>query len=196
MNSTTVLSGKNELSDEKLVTLACSGDDSAMATLISRLAPLVKVRAATVGGTLVEPEDLAQEGMMGFLDAVNNFKVDGGASFRTYAVTCIDNRITTAIRRQIRVKDIPKNSLISINQDGMDIEAVGADPQEIVSRQEETARLNRILDELLSKMERKVIHYYLAGRSYEQIANSLNITAKAVDNALQRIKRKLRALGR
>ncbi len=196
MNRFAALPGNMSVSDEKLVLLARSGDDSSMAVLIARVAPLVKARAAKVGGSYAEPDDLAQEGMMGFLDAVNSFRADGGASFRTYAVTCVDNRIASALRRQSRGKDIPINSIISINGDGIDIEAVGADPQEIVSRKEETARLNRILDELLSGLERKVIYYYLAGRSYEQIAQDLNITAKAVDNALQRIKKKLRALGR
>jgi|LSQX01.1.fsa_nt_gb RNA polymerase sporulation-specific sigma factor len=195
MNKSAVLQSSNSNGDEELVLLARSGDDSSMAALIARIAPLVKSRAACVYGSGIEPDDLAQEGMMGFLDAVNSFRVDGGASFRTYAVTCIDHRIASALRRQSRGKDIPINSFISINQDGVDIEAVGADPQEIVSRKEETARLNRILDELLSGLERRVIYYYLAGQSYEQIAKSLNITAKAVDNALQRIKKKLRALG-
>jgi len=196
MNKSAVLPSSNSISDEELVLLARSGDDSSMASLIARVAPLVKARAASVFGSGIEPDDLAQEGMMGFLDAVNSFRADGGASFRTYAITCIDNRITSALRHQSRVKDIPINSIISINEDGIDIEAVGADPQEIVSRKEETARLNRILDELLSGLERRVIGYYLAGRSYEQIARNLNITEKAVDNALQRIKKKLRALGK
>jgi len=180
-------------SDESLVTLACTGDKNAMAELISGILPLVKAKAAAFAGESLEAEDLAQEGMLGFLSAVYSYKAGGEASFRTYAATCINNRIISAIRTQLGKKNVPLNFSIPFEDDELADGNPGADPQNIVTAQEETARLLGILNFKLSKFEKSVIMLYLAGNSYEQTAEALHTTVKAVDNALHRAKKKLKS---
>lgn len=181
------------ISDESLVPLARTGDNSAMATLISGILPLVKAKAAAFAGDNLEAEDLAQEGMLGFLSAVYSYKPGGEASFRTYAATCINNRIVSAVRAQLGKKNVPLNFSIPFEDDALADGNPGADPQNIVTAQDETARLLDILNFKLSGFEKAVIMQYLAGNSYEQTAEILNSSAKAVDNALQRAKKKLKS---
>ena len=184
---------KAESGDESLVMLACRGDNNAMAKLISGIIPLVKARAAAFAGDNLEAEDLAQEGMLGFLNAVYSYKPGGEASFRTYAATCINNRIISAVRTQLSKKNMPLNFSIPFEDDEMIDGDPGADPQNIITAQDETARLLGILNFRLSGFEKAVIMQYLAGKSYEQTAEILNATPKAVDNALQRAKKKLKS---
>ncbi len=179
-------------SDESLVPLARTGDNSAMAALIAGILPLVKAKAAAFAGDNLEAEDLAQEGMLGFLSAVYSYKPGGEASFRTYAATCINNRIISAVRAQLGKKNVPLNFSIPFEEDELADGNPGADPQNIVTAQEETARLLGILNFKLSGFEKAVIMQYLAGSSYEQTAETLRTTPKAVDNALQRAKKKLK----
>ncbi len=184
---------KSRTDDEKLVLLACKGDNNAMAKLISGIVPLVKARAAAFAGKNLECEDLMQEGMLGFLSAVYSYKPGGEASFRTYAATCINNRIISSVRSQLSKKHMPLNFSLPFREDGADLHDPGADPQDILSAQEETERLLRILNEKLSTFERAVLRERLAGKSYEQTAQALHTTVKAVDNALQRAKKKLKS---
>ena len=100
---------KSRTNDEKLVQLACEGDNDAMAKLISSIMPLVQARAAAFKGKNLEVEDLTQEGMLGFLSAVYSYKPGGEASFRTYAATCINNRIISAVRSQFSKKHLALN---------------------------------------------------------------------------------------
>ncbi|HZK39597.1 MAG TPA: sigma-70 family RNA polymerase sigma factor [Clostridia bacterium] len=184
---------KSRTDDEELVRLACKGDNNAMARLISGIVPLVKARAATFAGKNLECEDLAQEGMLGFLSAVYSYKPGGEAAFRTYAATCINNRIISAVRSQLSGKNMPLNFSLPFREDESDLHDRRADPQDILSAQEETERLLRILNEKLSTFERAVFQQRLAGKSYEQTAEVLHTTVKAVDNALQRAKKKLKS---
>jgi len=179
--------------DESLVLLARKGDDNAMAALISGIVPLVKARAASFSGKNLEADDLAQEGMLGFLSAVYSFREGSEASFRTYASTCINNRIISAVRSQLSKKNMPLNYSVPLNEDDSTPEKNDADPQNILMAQEETARLLGILNGQLSGFEKKVIRHYLSGLSYEQTAEKLGTTTKAVDNALQRAKKKLKS---
>lgn len=179
--------------DEELVLLACKGDNNAMAKLITGIVPLVKARAAAFADKNLEAEDLTQEGMLGFLSAVYSYKPGGEAAFRTYAATCINNRIISAVRSQLSKKNMPLNFSLPFSEDGSDLHDPQSDPQDILSAQEETKRLLRILNENLSTFERAVFQQRLAGKSYEQTAESLHTTVKAVDNALQRAKKKLKS---
>jgi len=180
-------------SDESLVLLACNGDNSAMAHLITGIIPLVKAKASAFADKNLEAEDLSQEGLLGFLSAVYTYKPGGEASFKTYASTCINNRIISAVRSQLGKKHMPLNFSIPYEDDDISIQDPAADPQNILSAQEETQRLLAILNGKLSGFEKEVIVQYLAGKSYEQTAQDLNTTAKAVDNALQRAKKKLKS---
>ena len=184
---------KSRTNDEKLVQLACEGDNDAMAKLISSIMPLVQARAAAFKGKNLEVEDLTQEGMLGFLSAVYSYKPEREASFRTYAATCINNRIISAVRSQFSKKHLALNFSLPFNKDGSDLRDTGYDPQDILSAQEETKRLLHTLNEKLSTFERAVFQQRLAGKSYEQTAKTLHTTVKAVDNALQRAKKKLKS---
>lgn len=184
---------KVEADDESLVLLARNGDNNAMAALISNILPLVKVRAAALAGKNLEAEDLAQEGMLGFLSAVYSFRAGAEATFRTYASHCINNRIISAVRTQLSRKNMPLNFSVPLNEDDTYQQDTKTDPQNILLAQEETNRLLSILNEQLSSFEKKVIKQYLTGLSYEQTAKKLGTTTKAVDNALQRAKKKLKS---
>ncbi len=186
------VSSSAELSDEQLVGFARHGDDSAMALLIARLTPAVNARAAVNAvGHSMEFDDLAQEGMLGFLSAVYSFREDGGASFRTYATSCINNRIISALRRQSRSKDIPLPALVPLEEAGLTADA-DTDPQEIFSEKESVRQLDNTLNRVLSPLEKDVIDLHLSGCSYDDISKYLGISSKAVDNALQRVRKKLR----
>ena len=104
----------SDLSDEKLAKLAADGNDESMAILISRISPLARAHAASKYGSSVEFDDLAQEGMIGFLNAVSTYDESKGASFRTYAVSCINNRMISAIRRNSKKSNITQDSVIYI----------------------------------------------------------------------------------
>lgn len=185
---------KVEADDESLVLLARNGDDNAMAALISNILPLVKARAAVLAGKNLEAEDLAQEGMFGFLSAVYSFREGSEATFRTYASHCISNRIISAVRTQLSRKNMPLNFSVPLNEDDTHQQDTKADPQNILLAQEETSRLLSILNGQLSNFEKKVIKQYLTGLSYEQTAKKLGTSTKAVDNALQRAKKKLKSI--
>ncbi len=185
--------GKVDSDDETLVMLARKGDNNAMAALIAGIVPLVKTKAAAMAGKNLEADDLAQEGMLGFLSAVYTYRPGGEAAFRTYASACIKNRIISAVRTQLSRKNMPLNFSIPLDDEDTDYEAAGSDPQNILIAQEETSRILAILNSRLSKMEKKIMQQYLSGLSYEQIAKALGTSAKAVDNALQRAKKKLKS---
>lgn len=181
-----------QLTDESLAARARVGDEGAMALLTARLVPLVNALAAKYGGGTMEPEDLAQEGMFGFLAAVHGFDGENGVPFRSYAAVCIANRMRSAVRAGSRQKNIPLNSYISLSDGSVRLPQAQPDPEELVIAREEVARLDEWMARSLSKFERSVIRLYLGGRSYENIAARLGSTAKSVDNALQRVRRKLR----
>ena len=182
------------LTDEQLVALARCGDDSAMAILVARITPAVQARAAVnSAGSSVEFEDLTQEGMLGFLKAVYSFNEEGGASFRTYANTCINNRIISVLRSQSRSKDIPAPAIVSIDEAELELTAAeDSDPQDIISAEESVKQFDDKLNRKLSPLEKKVADLYMSGVSYADISAKLDISGKAVDNAIQRIRKKLR----
>ena len=181
-----------QMADEMLAVRACSGDSGAMALLTARMVPLVKTLAAKYGGGAMEPEDLAQEGMLGFLAAVHGYDEKSGVPFRSYAGVCIANRIRSAVRAGARLKNIPLNSYISLNDDSIALPQTQPNPEDLVIARDEAVRFDAIMASRLSHYERSVIQLDLGGRSYEDIAARLGATAKSVDNALQRVRRKLR----
>ncbi len=173
-------------SDENLCLLAAQGDSDAEEALILRYSRVVRVCARPlflVGG---DSEDLIQEGMLGLLDAIRQFDPRRDTSFHTFAEVCIRNRLRSAVRADARSKNRPLNFSVSLD------EAEGAfspplSPEEMMideeSRQEHLARL--------SPFENQVLSLYLTGASYEDVAQRLQKSAKSVDNAVQRIRRKL-----
>lgn len=187
----------DSLSDEALVALAVGGDDRAMAALIARVSPIAKAKAAAYKDDDLRPltEDLVQEGMFGFLNAVRTFSPDKEASFRTYADTCIGNRIISAVRSHRNEKNMALSSAVALPDEDKGLSDAKLDPQEIITSRESLQNFKAIIRNSadFSDFEGKVIRLRLSGKSYCEIAKELGKSEKAVDNALQRVRKKLRA---
>lgn len=177
------------LSDEQLVVLAQGGSARAVSMLLARLSPLVRVKAAKLHAYGVDLDDLAQEGMLGLLSAIYTYHDNFGALFQTYASVCVGNRILSFIKKASRQKRQPLLEYHNFDDKLIDPRL---NPEELVIEEEELDRLKQSLFSQLSQTEHSVITLYLAGCSYEEIAKKLGSTAKSVDNALQRVRRKLR----
>lgn len=187
---------KNEkayLSDEELAVLAANGDDESMALLISKVTPVAAAKASSFAKARIPDEDLTQEGMLGFLDAVRTFNPENGATFRGYAETCINNRIVSAVRVNYNNKNAALSNAVAFEDNGADIGDTSADPAVIVSRNDESEYYEKLLSSGLSEFEYKVVMLRLENKSYSDVAKELGCSEKAVDNALQRIKKKMRA---
>lgn len=191
-----------ELEDEELVWRAKAGDEAALEFLINKYKNFVRAKARTYFLVGADREDIIQEGMIGIYKAIRDYRSDRLASFRAFAELCITRQIITAIKTATRQKHIPLNSYVSLNKPVfdeesertlMDIVVPGAvtDPEALLISQEEVADIEGKMDELLSPLEKEVVVLYLEGKSYVEIAEQLNRHVKSVDNALQRVKRKL-----
>ena len=187
------------LSDTELQSLAVQGDRAAEETLASRYLRLVLVCARPlflVGG---DSEDLAQEGTIGLISAIRQFSPDNGASFKTFAEHCIRMRLYSAIKSASRLKHFPLNDGVSLEQLSEDPHARTSafpddfrrSPEDLVLARESKEELYNAFICCLSKFEIKVLKLYLEGLSYHDIAAKLGKEAKSVDNAVQRIRRKL-----
>lgn len=177
--------------DEKMICAARNGDKAAMNELIAALAPIVEsIANVYVGRCPLTRGDLIQEGMIGLLSSVYGYSSCGDAEFRTYARTCVSNRIMTAVRNQLRNKHMPLNAYVLI--DDIDLTDIQADPQLIVDMQEKMDSLNERIENELSKLERDVLRLHIGGHNYSSIASMLSVNEKTVDNALQRARKKLR----
>ena len=181
---------QKKLSDEDLAVLAANGDDEAMAHLISAVTPIARAKASGFANARISNEDLTQEGMLGFLDAVKKFDPSKGVPFKAFAEICINNRIISAVRMNFNSKNAALSNAVPFEADSVDI-AAGTDPADIISDKFETQYLAELLSSGLSEFEKKVIDLRLQNKSYAQIAQELDRSEKAVDNALQRIKSKM-----
>ena len=184
------------LTDEQLALLAHEGCEDAFSQLVQRCASIVRRHAAMYRSVQLEAEDLEQEGLVGLLSAVRTYQESGGASFRTYASVCIRRRMLSAVRRAGAAKQIPSSELISMDEGGASLEepAVPTDPAVLLQQREDADRFQNRLKETLTQLEYQVLMLYLGAYSYEEIAQLLHSTSKAVDNALQRVRRKLTAV--
>ena len=180
--------------DEELVRLALSGDDSAMAQLIAVAMPISGAKAAAqqAKNNSLSAEDLVQEGMLGFLSALRTYSAGKGTSFRTYAGTCIGNRIISAVRLHNNTGNYSLTSAVPIT-DEAEFSAGEQDPQNIMIERERFEDFRRLIEgNLLSEFEKNVLECRLAGLSYSETAKKLGTGTKAVDNALARIRKKIR----
>ncbi|MBR6785110.1 MAG: sigma-70 family RNA polymerase sigma factor [Clostridia bacterium] len=185
---------KLNLTDEELASLAANGDDESMALLIAKIMPVAKAKASKLGGPRLSAEDLVQEGMLGFLDAVKSFKSDKGVPFKSYAETCINNRIVSAVRANFNNKNAALTNAVSIEEETANLLSRSDDPAIIVSEKSGSEDIRNLIDSSLSAFEKRVIELRLLDKSYAQIALSLDCSEKAVDNALQRIRKKIRSV--
>lgn len=192
----------HELEDEDIVSFAKDGDELALEYLIQKYKNFVRAKARSYFLIGADREDIIQEGMIGLYKAIRDFRADKLASFRAFAELCITRQIITAIKTATRQKHIPLNSYVSLNRPIYDEESdrtlmdiiAGnkvSDPEELVISREEFADIESKMSEFLSELEWNVLMYYLEGKSYQEIADQLSRHVKSVDNALQRVKRKL-----
>ena len=188
--------------DEEIVALAADGDAAAEEYIINKYKSQVKAKTKSYFLIGADKDDIYQEGMIGLYKAIRDFKVDKLASFRAFAELCITRQIITAIKTATRQKHIPLNSYVSLNKPIYDEESDRtlmdvlstihiSDPEELVISKEEKQKIEEKMVEVLSPLEIQVIRSYLDGKSYQEIAKELNRHSKSIDNALQRVKRKL-----
>ncbi len=185
--------------DNRLQQLAIDGDREAEDALAERYLRLVRICARPLFLAGGDSEDLIQEGTFGLLSAIRSYNPAEGTSFRTYAEHCIRMRLFSAIKSASRLKHIPLNDGISLEQlsddSGADLSVfpVGflRNPEELVLARESKEELDAAFSRCLSRFEIKVLDLYLEGLSYREIAQRLSREAKSVDNAVQRIRHKL-----
>ncbi|WP_089609452.1 RNA polymerase sporulation sigma factor SigH [Dehalobacterium formicoaceticum] len=188
--------------DEDIVEIAKDGNISAQEYLINKYKNFVRAKARSYFLIGADREDIIQEGMIGLYKAIRDFRCDKLSSFRAFAELCITRQIITAIKTATRQKHIPLNSYVSLNKPIYDEDSdrtlldviSGAkitDPEELVISREEFDDIEEKMGEILSSLEWKVLMFYLEGKSYQEIAVDLNRHVKSIDNALQRVKRKL-----
>jgi RNA polymerase sporulation-specific sigma factor len=194
----------SEVVDEELVEQARNGDDRAIEALLLRYRAYARSKARTYFLAGGDKEDIVQEGMIGLYKAIRDYEFDKDTPFRTFAELCIKRQIISAVKSSTRQKHAPLNSYVSLNtpvavdgpddkrplHDVLETEEV-ADPAELVISAEEVEKLKSSLHQILSDMETQVLEHYMNGCSYQEIARTLGRHVKSIDNALQRIKRKL-----
>ena len=189
-------------SDEEVVLEAQNGNNMAQEYLIAKYENFVKSKAKSYFLIGADKEDIYQEGMIGFYKAIRDFKPDKFTSFKAFAEICVTRQIITAIKTATRQKHIPLNTYVSLNkpiyEDESDRTLIDvlssiaiSDPEELIISQEQLKFIEEEIAKVLSELELEVLTSYLDGKSYQEIASDLDRHEKSIDNALQRVKRKL-----
>jgi len=189
------------MTDEEVVTLAQAGDGQALVFLLDKYKNFVRAKARSYFLIGADHEDIVQEGMIGLYKAIRDYKLDKQASFRAFAELCVKRQIITAIKTATRQKHVPLNSYVSLNKPLYDeesdrtlldvIEGRVTNPEDLFISKEGMDNIQRQIDTLLSDFEKQVLEAFLDGKSYQEIAEMLDRHVKSIDNALQRVKRKL-----
>ncbi|WP_333861714.1 RNA polymerase sporulation sigma factor SigH [Clostridium sp.] len=196
------ISSFEERLDEEVVIQAKEGNVRAQEYMINKYENFVKSKAKSYFLIGADKEDIYQEGMIGLYKAIRDFKTDKLSSFKAFAELCVTRQIITAIKTATRQKHIPLNTYVSLNKPIYDeesdrtlldvlSESKVADPEELIISKEELKHIHSEIGEVLSNLEMEVLMSYLDGKSYQEIACDLDRHAKSIDNALQRVKRKL-----
>ncbi|MGL4741404.1 MAG: RNA polymerase sporulation sigma factor SigH [Sarcina sp.] len=188
--------------DEEVVKEAQDGNVIAQEIIINKYEQFVRVKAKSYFLIGADKEDIYQEGMIGLYKAIRDFNSEKESSFKAFAELCVTRQIITAIKTATRQKHIPLNTYVSLNKpiyeedsertlldviDGLRI----TDPEALVIGQEEVADIEGKIKKVLSNLEMEVLNSYLDGKTYQEIAVDLDREAKSIDNALQRVKKKL-----
>lgn len=185
----------DQYSDEELIFRLRQGETDISDYLMEKYKEFVRKKARTmflIGG---ETDDLIQEGMIGLFKAIQNYQPDRETSFRTFANLCIDRQLCSAVQYSNRQKHLPLNSYVSLSDENESEHLEGSwseDPETIMIDQESVRNLELEIAKALSPMENKVLNYYLRGYGYVKIAEIMGKTPKSIDNALQRIRGKVR----
>lgn len=191
------------MTDESVVVLAQKGDTMATDYLLRKYNGLVKAKAHTMYLIGADTEDLIQEGMIGLLQAIRDYNAEIGSPFFSFAKLCISRQVHTAITASSRKKHSPLNEYVSFNTpatqdsemtlgDTLQDSLENTDPEQMVLMEESISNIKRQLVQKLSTMEQQVLHDYLEGIGYVEIARRMGRSPKSIDNALQRIRQKLR----
>ena len=192
----------NQQDEYNIVLKASNGDKIALEYIITKYKNFVKAKAKSYFLVGADKEDIIQEGMIGLYKAGRDFDGSKTNSFKCFAEICITRQIITAIKTATRQKHIPLNSYVSLNKPIYDEESertlldiiatsIVTDPEELIISKEELRNIENKMNELLSDLELEVLELYLNGKSYQYIADKLDRDVKSIDNALQRVKRKL-----
>ena len=189
------------MSDDDVVVLAQQGDGEALEFLLDKYKNFVRGRARSYFLVGADHEDIVQEGMIGLYKSIRDFKPDKQSSFRAFAELCVKRQIITAIKTATRQKHVPLNSYVSLNKplygEESDrtlldvIEGRVTNPEELFIGQEDMSHIQEQIGTVLSDLEQQVLSAFLDGKSYQEIAEMLGRHVKSIDNALQRVKRKL-----
>ena len=191
-----------QMNDEQVVEMCHQGDSEAEEYLLNKYKNFVRAKARSYFLIGADHEDIVQEGMIGLYKAIRDFKPEKLSSFRAFAELCITRQIITAIKTATRQKHIPLNSYVSLNKPLYDeesdrtlldviMEGRISDPEELIINRENLGNIHNKISEVLSGLEQEVLQAYLDGKSYQEIADALGRHVKSIDNALQRVKRKL-----
>lgn len=182
-------SHQTDASLNALVLQAQQGEDAAFSRLAAEMMPTLRSLAQQYQSAAVESEDLMQEGLLALLSAVHTYSVGGEASFKTYATVCIRNRMISVLRRAVGGKSVRTQDTVPLESK---LSASDLTVEEHQDLREECENLLRRVDTKLSQNERTVLYLFLSGLSYREIAERLGKTPKSVDNALQRVRHKLK----
>ena len=188
--------------DEEIVMDANAGNNKAQEYLISKYENFVKAKAKSYFLIGADKEDIYQEGMIGLYKAIRDFNPEKSTSFKAFAEICVTRQIITAIKTATRQKHIPLNTYVSLNKPIYEEESERtlldvlsglkiSDPEELMISKEQMHFIEDKISKVLSELEKEVLTSYLDGKSYQEIACDLERHAKSIDNALQRVKRKL-----
>jgi len=199
MNSLSYFENKK---DEEIVIEAKRGNNRAQEYLISKYEGFVKIKSRSYFLIGADKEDIYQEGMIGLYKSIRDFNPEKLTSFKAFAELCITRQIITAIKTATRQKHIPLKNYISLNKpiyesesDRTLIDVLSelkiSNPEDLIIGKEEIENIEKAMEKVLSNLEKEVLQYYLYVKSYQEIASDLDRQAKSIDNALQRVKRKL-----
>ena len=192
----------HDMSDEDVVALAQASDAAALDYLLNKYKNFVRSRARSYFLIGADHEDIVQEGMIGLYKAIRDYREEKLSSFRAFAELCITRQIITAIKTATRQKHIPLNSYISLNkpiyeEDSdrtlLDVitEEGMSNPEDMLIDREDLSFIEGRIGQMMSELEKQVLVRYMEGKSYVEIADEMGRHVKSIDNALQRIKRKL-----
>ena len=201
----TYMSSEQLMQDEeekKIILSIRNGDESSLNKIMEKYKSFVYTRAKAFFMVGAEKEDIIQEGMIGLFKAIKGYDFEKDVSFKSFADLCIRRQIISAIKMSNRQKHLPLNSYLSLNKNAYDEDSdrevieqlnldIIPDPLETITKQETCKNIELKMTEILSEFEQQVFNEYLNGESYTKIASKLNTHAKAVDNAIQRIKKKV-----
>lgn len=190
------------MTDEQIVLLAQDADGAALEYLLNKYKNFVRTKARSYFLIGADHEDIVQEGMIGLYKAIRDYRAERLSSFRAFAELCVTRQIITAIKTATRQKHIPLNSYISLNrpiyeEDSdrtlLDVitEESRSNPEDMIIDREDLTQIEGRIGQMLSDLEKEVLVRYMDGKSYVEIAEEMHRHVKSIDNALQRIKRKL-----